>query len=471
MKHLKLYHIIIFLCISGSYSCRTIKPDFPQIPQQTIVFDDPPVSKIYTNDTVDFSPKVAELDADLNTALVFSGGQNDCNLSYSFSVQKSGPLNIAFGQAPNFPLNFSTQISAGAGATFCAVCVNFFGVRCIVPKIGASCGINGEPLRRISVSLSSVLDINPDYSLKSSTQLGDLYFIDPCRVTFLNIDISGIIVGQARSKIPLNKVDQVVGTISIQPTMQNAWTKLSQKIQVADGLYLKIHPEEISKSKISGAGQSAYLTVGLQAKPEITTDPSDPTVQTLPPLQTNSGANGFNIFSDIKIDYPFLSNQLSQAFKDKEFGADGKKIIVKKIQVFGSKNRELIIRVDFKGDVRGCIYVLGVPNYDDVNRQVKFTNLKYDVLTNNKLLDAAAWLLKPAVLPAMEEKTKVNIGSYIDNNIGIINGYLNKEYSNNISTSGKINSINIVPNNFQALSNFFLIRGHALGELNVKVKL
>lgn len=465
---------VIIVILSAAYfltGCCTVRPGFPAPPPETIEFDKPPVSSINLPVSVDFSAKVPEIDQALTTGLAIDGGQNDCNLSYSYSVRKTGPLKVGFLQTAGNPIQFATQLGVGAGATYCAVCVNLFGRRCVVPKISASCGQGGESLRRVHVALSSVLDINPDYTLKGDVKLNDLYFIDACRVTFLNINISGIIERQARNRMPLGAINGRIGSISIRDKVQSAWEKLGGNIQLEEGLFLKINPEQLSKSAITGADRVAQVIVGLQARPEISNDATPPPVVPLPDLTPVSGANGFNIFSDIKLQYSYLSQKLTEAFKDDEIEALGKKIRIKTIETFGTNNRELIIKVNFDGDVCGRIYVLGKPQYDPDTREIKFTNIKYDILTSNVLANAAAWLLEPIVVQKLEEKAKVPVGDFIDQNLTKVNEYLNKEYPNGITTTGNIQSISIVPNNFQALPRFFFVRMHALGELKVDIRL
>jgi len=63
-----------------------------------------------------------------------------------------------------------------------------------------------------------------------------------------------------------------------------------------------------------------------------------------------------------------------------------------------------------------------------------------------------------------------DIGGFIDQNIAKINSVLTKDQGNGISTTGSISSINIVPNNFQALPQFFLIRTYAIGDFQVNLQ-
>lgn len=452
-------------------ACCTVKPLFPKPEPQIIEFDKPPTSVINLPVSVDFSGKIPEIDQNLNEALAIDGSSDDCNLRYGYSVRKVAPLEVSFQSTAGNPIAFATKLGVGAGATYCAVCVNLFGRRCVVPKVTASCGQGGESLRRVQVKLSSVLDVNPDYTMNGNTRLEDLYFIDPCRVTFLNINISGIIESQARSRVPLGAINQRIGSISIRNSAQEFWNRLSSNIQLDDGLFLKIHPEQLSRSAITGAGQIANVTIGLQAKPEITNDVTQPDAIPLPNLQPLSGASGFNIFSDIKLQYSYLSTKLTEAFKDDVIEVLGKKITITRIETFATNNRELIIKVCFKGDICGHVYVMGKPEYDPVSREIKFTNLAYDILTSNLLLNAAAWLLEPIVLQKLQEKAKVQVGTFIDENTAKLDEYLNKEYSNGVITHGKINSISIVPNNFQALPQFFFVRMHATGNLSIELRL
>jgi Domain of unknown function (DUF4403) len=464
---------IIFLAFAVC-SCCSVKPKFPRITPNPVTFDAPPKSVINVPVTADFSEKLPEIDKLVQNQFPISGGQDDCGLSYSYHIEKTAPLTINFDPAASPNVTFSSQLSVGAGASYCAVCVStFFFHGCIVPKIGASCG-QGEPLRRVKVSFSTPVDIAPNYSLFVDTKIKDLYFIDPCRVTFLNIDISGIIANQARRRIPVGAVNSNVASISLKNQVQRSWDFLNTKLDIGSGLYLKIHPEYLTKEPITGTGQVLQTSIGLVASPEITNDPTVLTPVVLPDLRPSSGFNGFTIFSDIKLDYKYLSTRLTEALKNYEIKVAGKKMKIKQIVTYATQDQRLIIKANFRGDLCGHVYIIGKPIYNPATNEVQFTQLKYDAITNNFIVNvglAAAWLLQPFILQQIETKAKVNIKPFIDQNITKVNSSLTKDYHNGFSTIGKISSVKIVPNNFQSLPQFFLIRMHAIGDFQLKVKL
>jgi len=468
--------LILFCALLVFTACGSVRPEFPKPPVSPVVFADPPLSEVTIPVSVDFAGASADIKSQIASAVnaVHTPGwpnhefEQSCNLRYRYGVSY-GELNFGIVSGAR-PIQISGQIAAGAGATFCAVCVNLFGVRCVVPKVGASCGIPpGENMRRINFGVNTSLAVNPDYSLKSDVAISDLHFVDPCRITFLNIDISGLIRDAVIARVPTATINDRIKAISVRPQAENIWNQAIAPIAIGDGLYFKLKPESWGLSEIGGQGETVKFNFGFTAKPEITTDPT-PVPADLPSFGNAASGNGFNIFADVKVDYPFINKKLAEQLVGMKIPVEGNEFIIKGVEVFGLKNREMIVRIDFKGTLKGCLFLLAKPTYDAATREVKFSELKYDLYTTNLLVNALAWLAKPIILQSIGDKARIPIGNRLDDVQGKVNGYLNKTYGN-ITLTGEVTDLSILDDNFQALPKVLFIRTHAAGKLGVDVVL
>ncbi|HTR28581.1 MAG TPA: DUF4403 family protein [Puia sp.] len=465
------YSFIVIAAMLLLSSCFTVKPAFPKPPVDSIPNTPPPASKIAVPVTADLSGAFAGVNNMLGAQFPVGASQGGkCDPNYNITLDKTGPFSIALVGHPasNSSLELANTMTFSASASVCLSCP--FGWGCVI-RPGVSCG----PCR-FYFSLGSPLVIRPDYHVVPNIQLENLYLIDPCKVTFLNIDISGPIVDAARGKItPLlgNLNAQVANLPLVHDYAQNGWNTLSEKFQVSTGLYLKLHPSGLAKDLITGAGNVLTTNLGLVANPELTSDASDPTITPLPPLGESVGFSGFNIYLDLTVDYGYLNSLLNSYLKGQTFTDSSvhQSITIKKATLFPTTFRRVVIKVCFKGDQRGWVYLIGKPTYDAANRVIRFSELDYDLGTKNVLVDALAWLAKPFLLNYLQGKAAFGIGQYIDPQVTKVNGILGTYNNGTVNLAGSaLNSVNIVDNNFQFLSSGLYIRAHASGNLNVALK-
>lgn len=467
-------HIVFVLCAGLLLSsCYTVKPQFPKPPVDSIQNIPPPVSKVAVPVTADLSGALASVNNLLSAQFPVTASQGGtCDPNYNIVLDKTGPFSIGLASHPgtSSSLELSNTMNFSASASVCVLCISWFGQACQI-RPGASCG----PCR-FFFSLGTPLSIGADYHLAPNIQLENLYLIDPCKVTFLNIDVSGPIVNAARGKInPMlgNVNQQVAGQTLIQDYAQKGWNALSGKFQVSPGLYLKLHPSGLAKDLITGSGNVLTTNLELVAQPELTTDTTSPAVNPLPPLGESVGFSGFNIYMDLTVDYKYLDSLLNVYLKGQTFSDSSvhQSITIKKVSLFPTTYRRVVIKVCFKGSQNGWVYLIGKPTYDGTNEVIRFSEMNYDVGTTNILVNALAWLAKPFLINYLQGKAAFGIGKYINPSVAKVNGLLQAYNNGPVSLAGSsLSTVNIVDNNFQFLASGLFIRAHASGNLNVGLK-
>lgn len=466
---------IVFVFFAGLFlsGCLTVKPQFPEPPADSIRNTPPPPSKIAVPVTADLTGAFATVNNLLSAKFpVTAAHEGICDPSYDITLGETGPFSIALTSQPggSSSLGLSNTMSFGASASICALCISWSGQACQV-RPGVSCG----PCR-FFFSLGSPIAIGSDYHLLPNIQLENLYLIDPCKITFLNIDINGLIVGAAREKInpmldSLNR--QVAGQTVIQEYAQKGWNVLSGKLQVSPGLYLKLHPSGLAMDMITGSGSTLATNLGLVAQPEVTSDTANPEANALPPLGQSVGFSGFNIYLDLNVGYPYLDSLLNAYLKGQTFTDSSvhQSITITKVELFPTTYRRVVIKVSFKGSQRGWVYLIGKPTYDAATQVIRFSELNYDAGMRNIFVNALAWLGKPFLINYLQNKAAFGIGKYIGPAVAKVNGLLQQYNNGTVSLEGSsLRTVNIVDNNFQFLPSGLYIRAYASGNLNVGLK-
>lgn len=441
----KIFILTLTCLTTAFYSCRTIRPKAPTMVDKEIPKIVQPISNIDI-------PVKAELknyfkEAETSVPNEFNGNDQRCEgLRYAYFFRRS-PFNIT-GVGNTVNLKFVG--SYGIDLTYCAKCANILGtgLRCVVPKVGASCGVGGEAPRRLEISYkSSFSALQPNYHLKSRTILDPRPNpLDRCNVTILNIDATDRLIGYIEG--PLNnlgsKVDEKVGGVDLKPQAQKLWDNISKEIKFGNFGYLSIHPQNLRASGFNFTDQSILnFSFGLSAQPVITTESNPTTPSQLPDLTEYQPANGFDIYLDLFASYDTLSNYISKQAVGQSIKIGRKKFVITNVKVSGIGNQKIVLAIDFKGCRKGTIYLVGTPNYNSITHEVTFPDLAFDIKTKNLLLKLAKWIFNDKITTALKDKAKYNFTKILDDSKVKLQTELNRNISDNIKTEGTVNDLNI----------------------------
>src|ERR1700754_1521624 len=99
---------------------------------------------------------------------------------------------------------------------------------------------------------------------------------------------------------PLNdlgkQVDAKIAAYNIRPIVEELWKNLASETKVGDVGYVSINPTAVRLSSFNLNGSLLNFSVGLSAKPVVTTVSTAPQVAPLPNLSTYTPANGFSVY-------------------------------------------------------------------------------------------------------------------------------------------------------------------------------
>ncbi len=458
---MNFYRLFIFISCISLISCRTIKPEAPNVTTESIPLKKSISSNINIPVEIDLNPYFSM--AENSVANVYEGNDNPCEgLRYNYRFIRS-PFIIS-GNKDVVTLSFDGKYQIKGN--YCAKCIND---HCLLPTPTFSCGFN-EPLRGISIGYSSTIKLLPDYHLQSNTSLVKAQAVDKCKISFANIDITEKLMKEIKNQLELlgKNVDDQVNSYDLKPLMKNVWDKLWE-VENIEGLgYLSLNPSAINISDINLKGSSLFLNLGLTCNPvfSIANTTNKPTA--LPDLSNNKLQNGFSIYTDIYADYKDLTKLMNTKLKDSTFNIKGKKIIINNVNVSGIGHSKISVMIDFKGSQKGKIFFTGTPFFDSSKNTLSVPDLSFELKSKNILIKMANWMLNDKITEKIKGAAIFDMSPALNQAKSGLQNQLNKKLTDNIQMNGLVNHFNIqnISTNKEAL----FIRLLSTGNLSIKIK-
>ena len=225
---------------------------------------------------------------------------------------------------------------------------------------------------------------------------GDCAFADPTHVRFFNElsfryyceygfqEIYGI-------KCKFKMIDQEVAKQDLKPYVLPVWKALQEDIKIDQVGFLRFQPQQLSLGELNMNGTQLTFSIGLKAAPVITPESQTKSPSALPNLSPYQKGSGFEVYTDLAMNYDSLSAQVYSTIKNESFALGKEKIQVTYMKLFPA-NEKLGVEVGFTGTKKGVFYLLGNPEFDSKSGHLKLKNVEYDIATKNVLNKSAKWL-------------------------------------------------------------------------------
>ena len=466
MKSTRKPFLALFILPLLFYSCATVKPlapantavDIPKLVQ--------PLSNIEVPVSVDLNKDF--LQDENSVPNKFGDNQQPCEgLRYTYTFTRS-PFVIT---GSNNVVNLKFTGNYGFVASYCAKCSGLLGSgpQCIVPVLSAQCGWGNEPPRRMEISYQSTISVTPDFHLKSKTVLYPAPKpIDRCNVFFGNIDVTDKLIQYITPQLnDLGKqVDAKVAAYNVKPMIAQLWQNLDSETKMGDVGFLYINPQSVRLSNFNLSGSVLNFSVGLSAKPVVTTVSTPQTAIPLPNLSTYTPASGFNIYLDLVENYDHLTNMVNQQAKGQTTNVAGRVFIVDNIKVTGT-GKQVAIQVDFSGTNNGTIYLVGTPVYNTATHELSFPDLTFDLQTKAWILKAANWMFSNKITEAIRQKATYNFTPFIADSKAKIQSQMSRDMGNGVRSDVSIQDLDI--QSIFPTTDKLIIRTLSTGQIKVKV--
>ena len=377
-------------------------------------------------------------------------------------------------QGNNF--NVGTTAAYGIAGDYCSEIV--WG-KCIHPRIPFSCGTNGEGKRKVKIGFSSKVEITSSYGLKTQTVVSEVTAMDPCKMTFLKIDMTNKIMEAMRPSLNdcAKFIDEQSKSTSFKSIALDAWKELWTPIEIEGYGFLCISPNEISVSQLNGTGQLLKFNIGLKANPKFTlTKDTALKVPALPALKTNSKSNSEFVFNmPIISSYTDLTNHLKKNFNEKMFKSeDGKQtILIHDLSIVGKGNSTIVLemncdlKIGIKNFKDATLLFTMKPFYDSKNQMLELRDVQLQSDKKHLLLQAGTELFQKVIAKKIQEYGKTDFKPILESNKKLISDQLHKQLDKNTTLNGQVNNLKIL--GVYPSENNLIIHTQAIGILNLKM--
>jgi hypothetical protein len=337
---------------------------------------------------------------------------------------------------------------------------------CINPPIPFSCGWGEETLRRAKIKLKSDVELTSNYRIKSSTSFTEFTPIDPCRVTFAQININDVLMGQIRPELGnlAKMIDTEIGKQDLKPYVLPVWKALQEDIQIPSTGYLRFQPQSLSVSEININGSVLNFNVGLTAIPTIQSTPWNKPSSGLPTLSPYKKGSGFEVYTDLKMNYDSLSKQLFDIMKTESYALGKEKINITSLRLFPA-GEKLGVAVGFAGTKKGMFYLLGNPAFDNSKASLALKNVEYDIATKNVLIKTAKWMMDETIRKKLEEQMVFDLSDLMNLTKKSIAESLNQTMDGGIKIKGTLKSLEI--SGWSLQQDALWVRAKTLGDIQV----
>ncbi|MDG1842013.1 MAG: DUF4403 family protein [Crocinitomicaceae bacterium] len=465
MKLLTHYKAFVGLLFFASLGCKSINVPIPEenhqigsfVKKQELSIIDVPV-------TVDLDL----LFKTINNVVPkkFIGSESLCEgVSFSYVLErnpisyktKDKSLSLVFNGKYKLNLNY------------CPKCTYLFDKKgsCITPRIAFSCGEN-EPMRNVSFSFFTKLNINNNLSLSANTKLTHLDILDPCKVTAFNFDISSRVKKEFELSLKdfAAEINKKISSFDLKGKISSVWNDFSKPIKIKDLGFFYLQPFQFSASEFSYSKNSAKINLSFVSKPSLfTNDTVKVLKKPLPSLTSYLKKDGFNIQLDIKASYDSLSSIINNKISGKKIKIKGRLFRFESCSVSSTINNKILFKIKFSGRKHGFIYLIGSPVFDKEQQVLYFKDVSFSLKTKNHLLKSSSWILSPTICKYIESASILDLQKEFSKIKTVLEKELNNKKVNGFQLKSSINSLSLIE--FLAMKKSLFLRLNLTGKLSV----
>jgi len=345
-----------------------------------------------------------------------------------------------------------TKAWYGIEGNYCTGCV--WGT-CVHPRIPFSCGSGSESKRRVEIEFSSILSMNENYQLITSTSLTKLNPMDPCELTFLKIDMTGEIMKAIRPALfdVCKYIDEQCLKVDFKSYANEAWKQLNSQMEIPGYGYLSFNASNFKLGPMYGYGNILQVNLGIDATPVMSLDRNENVaIPPLPPLNVqNEMTSGFTIEMPIKSSYESLSAKVNEIASGSTFASDDKKksITVNNLLLSGLGNQKIQVevlcdmKVGFK-KYKNCKFFLALtPSIDPSTNKMSVSSIDVDSKSRHVLMNAGVDVFQTKLTQTIQSACNIDLTPTLQSAKAEIEKQLNGELLPGVNLKGLLNSLQI----------------------------
>jgi hypothetical protein len=450
---------------------QDINPEKPDLSPTNFHLDSLPLSELNIPILVNLKPLYTMAEKSVDTVYTSPKYPTDwlqegCDVRYKYYFHRSPLLIKASGIALILGFNGYYKIE---GST--RLCIDNTILTPWTPP--CRCGYGSEGERRVFISFTNTVSIQPDYKLKLNITRNDPRAFDKCEVCFWKQDITKQVLNGLRTQLDDAKkdLDKKYGTVDLRSSFRQVWDLLCRTYDLYGLGWLRINPQGIHLNKFYATNDSLNIMLGLTAKPSISFEKPADQPMPMPNLGQLSHPPGFSVFLDAVLNYDSLSAIMNKQIAGQEFTFKKlmikKKFVIDSCRLYGGGNEKMVVKINFSGTNTGIIYLLAKPVYDSARHLLNVTDVEFDIKSKNLLLKTADWLFDRKITKEITRQARFDLTHYVDTAKTILNQQLNRQWMKGISSSGSINTMTIL--GFYPMQQYLVLRSNCTGSLAVKV--
>jgi hypothetical protein len=297
-----------------------------------------------------------------------------------------------------------------------------------LPCIG--CGTD-EPRRQAIIALHTQLAWDASWRLRSVTTAEPPQFLNRCRMTLLNIDITDHFIGpvvDAQLANVARAIDRHTPSLTnMRPLAQQVWSALQSPFEIAPRTWLLFEPRHAALGSLRGEGLQVTSTLAVTARTQVIVGdrPTTRTAIPLPSLRSADVAGGLHLPFDIRIPYEEASRLATQEYGHRLHKSGGTDVWIGAIRIRPAASGRIAVEADIdyrNGRYKGPVVLEGTPRID--SRRVIVPDLEYTLeptgrtffgriaerfahnTVRSRLRDSARWSLLPHATKIQEEMNR-----------------------------------------------------------------
>ncbi len=288
----------------------------------------------------------------------------------------------------------------------------------------ASCGIDEAP-RQAVIGMQVLLEWGPDWTLRPRFRILPTRFLDRCEMTFANIDVTSIVETEFRKQMQ-DSLRAALKTLApgmneIQHQAQQTWSLLQEPVALGQDNWLLLRPASVALSRIAGREKTLDAQLALTLQPVLVNGP-EPVGKPvpLPPLgQYYPRSAGLSLHLGVNLDFPTLSQRISDTLAGKSLVIKGRKTGIKNLELTGS-GQEIRARMELIDELAGTAELRAKVAYEAQQRKFELQDLTFDYKAEDPTLGMLAEAFHEPIRQALEEAANQALAEQL----GLLGGHL-----------------------------------------------
>src|SRR5579862_7250372 len=364
--------------------------------------------------------------------------QPSCDFRYKYRFTRSAFTVTCVNNVLGIQLTGNYQVAG-------AKCVCSMG-KSISPWISGSCGFGNEPLRHVTINVSSRLSFLPNFKISTATTPGKIEAQDKCYVSLFSSDVTQQVLDSVRASVQnfCNTLDATISGMDFSGIAQQSVEKGFHKTPISKYGFLVINPSAIRVGQLNYSKDSFSISVGISCKPELSSDSLTKEIAEVHvPVNVGENKDNVNMYVNAAYDYEFISKLLSDTLRNRVFDYKGRTIVIKDAAIKGLGNHQVEVRIDFAGTNKGRLYLRGTPVLDSAKQTLTIPDISYSLESGDLALKIGKSLFSNKIKKTIRGRSYLDVNALVHTNIGYLDSLLSRDLGHGATLSGKIRDLKV----------------------------